>query len=284
MKKIYLYGAGSYGRDVFNNINKNCDVRGYLDSNPTKWGTTFNGIPIIGGAELIPGLEYDEIIITSMTGMKDIREILLNVGVPAEKINTEYMTVLIESRLNFLRDFANLHQNDIKDYAVAEGGVFQGEFAKEINANFPNSTLYLFDTFEGFDAQDLFKDKSEGYSNAESDTHLLNTSQELVLSKLPHPEKAIIRKGYFPETAKGLEEQRFFFINLDFDLYQPTLEGLRFFYPKVLDKGVILVHDYFNPGFLGVAQAVQDFEKELGQDVIKLPIGDHCSIAIVKKN
>lgn len=36
--------------------------------------------------------------------------------------------------------------------AVAEVGVFQGEFAQYINVAFPDSKLYLFDTFDGFDA------------------------------------------------------------------------------------------------------------------------------------
>lgn len=47
--------------------------------------------------------------------------------------------------------------------------------------------------------------------------------------------------------------------------------------------GVILIHDYFNPGYLGVSKAVQDYEKEIGVSLYKLPIGDNCSIAILKK-
>ena len=45
----------------------------------------------------------------------------------------------------------------------------------------------------------------------------------------------------------------------------------------------MLIHDYFNPGYKGVAEAVKDYEKEIGRSLYKLPIGDHCSIAIVKE-
>ncbi|MDR3334041.1 MAG: TylF/MycF family methyltransferase [Treponema sp.] len=37
--------------------------------------------------------------------------------------------------------------------AVAELGVFKGDFAKRLNIAFPDRKLYLFDTFDGFDEQ-----------------------------------------------------------------------------------------------------------------------------------
>ena len=236
MKQIYIYGAGGTGQKVFNIVKNTHDVKGFLDSDQAKWGTTFNSIPIVGGADVTPELDYEEIIIASLTGMKVIRDQLLKWGVPYERINVEYVVVQVEARLNFLRDFASINIGDVGELAVAEGGVFQGDFAKVINECFPDSTIYLFDTFDGFDAQDVDVDKTRGYS----DTHagrFNDTSVDLVMSKLPHPEKAIIRKGFFPETAKGLEDQKFFFVNLDFDLYQPILEGLRFFYPRLSGRG-----------------------------------------------
>lgn len=111
--------------------------------------------------------------------------------------------------------------------------------------------------------------------------HLSKTSVELVLSKLPHPQKAIIKKGYFPETARGLEEERFIFVNLDFDLFHPILEGLRFFYPRMVCGGVIVVHDFYSPGCPGVKEAIDVFETELKCKMKKMPIGDHCSIAVI---
>jgi hypothetical protein len=45
---------------------------------------------------------------------------------------------------------------------------------------------------------------------------------------------------------------------------------------------VILLHDYSHPQLPGVKRAVADFEKELGHAVPKIPIGDFCSLAIVK--
>ena len=98
---------------------------------------------------------------------------------------------------------------------------------------------------------------------------------------MSYPENVEIRKGYFPDTTKGLEDQKFFFVNLDFDLYNPTIDGLRFFFPRLVESGIILVHDYYNPGYAGIKSAIDDFEREQGV-IRRFPIGDHCSIAVLK--
>jgi O-methyltransferase len=43
--------------------------------------------------------------------------------------------------------------------AVAELGVFRGDFAARINSVFPERKLYLFDTFAGFDERDIAREK-----------------------------------------------------------------------------------------------------------------------------
>src|SRR4051812_35726084 len=39
--------------------------------------------------------------------------------------------------------------------SVAELGVYKGKFARFINQYFPQRSLFLFDTFEGFDKNDI---------------------------------------------------------------------------------------------------------------------------------
>jgi len=97
-----------------------------------------------------------------------------------------------------------------------------------------------------------------------------------------YPDNIEIHKGYFPESATGVEDT-FCFVNLDFDLYHPILEGLRFFFPRMVRGSVVLVHDYYHAGLLGVRDAVDDYEEEIGKKLIKLPIGDNQSIALVKE-
>jgi hypothetical protein len=64
------------------------------------------------------------------------------------------------------------------------------------------------------------------------------------------------------------------------DLYKPTKDGLRVFYPLMVRGGVILVHDYFNDDYLGAGRALDEFVNE--NALVAMPIGDDFSMAIVK--
>ena len=280
MKKCLIFGTGSTGRRILNLIRSKYEVLGFLDNDTTKWGTSVENIPVLGNT--IPDkLEYDEVFVCSLPAMAIIKEQLLESGIPDCKINTELISVQVNARINFLRDYSALiNPNNDLSLAVAEGGVYQGDFSKIINECFPHNRLYLFDTFEGFDSRDIEIEHRENYSILDV-KHMGNTGIELVLSKLPHKENAIIKKGYFPETAVGIDE-KFIFVNLDFDLYKPTLEGLRFFYPKMVKDGIILIHDYFNPGYKGIQEAIYDYMDETKNKLKLFPIGDRCSLGIIK--
>ena len=153
--------------------------------------------------------------------------------------------------------------------------------ARKINALFPDRPLYLFDTFEGFDARDVEKEKAQGFSQAEKG-EFSDTSPEAVLSRLPFPERAIVRQGYFPETAAGLEAERFALVSLDADLFSPILAGLEFFYPRLNPGGAILLHDFDSRRFPGAGKAVEAYEKAHGPLPL-VPLCDlHGSAVIVR--
>ena len=143
--------------------------------------------------------------------------------------------------------------------AAAELGVYRGGFARWLSALLPDRTLYLFDTFAGFDEAE-----SEGCGEGFVGAHR-NTAAERVLSVLPHPGRAVLRQGLFPSTAAGLEEERFALVSLDVDLEESTLSGLRFFLPRMAEGGYLLLHDYNNPKLPGVKRAVGRYEAEAGR-------------------
>lgn len=146
---------------------------------------------------------------------------------------------------------------------VAEAGVYRGETAKYINLLFPDRQLYLFDTFAGFDSRDMEADRVKNIALTEFD--FSDTSERIVLEKMPYPNRCIIKKGWFPESAGNLKDT-FCFVRLDFDLYEPIYAGLNYFYERMEKGGYILVHDCRAKSFMGARQAVMDFckEKHLG--------------------
>ena len=109
---------------------------------------------------------------------------------------------------------------------VAELGVYQGDFAKRLNHLFADRKLYLFDTFEGFDRQDVATEQASGFSTGAQS--FANTSVELVLGKMPHPEQCIVKKGFFPATAADVADT-FCFVSLDADPTTPFWKGYGFF-------------------------------------------------------
>jgi O-methyltransferase len=134
--------------------------------------------------------------------------------------------------------------------SFAEVGVYRGDTSRIIHRLAPNRPLYLFDTFEGFPAQDI----------EVPDERFRETNLEMLREKLGDLKNIIIRKGYFPDTTVGLENERFAFVMLDVDKYKSTAAGLQFFYPRLSGQGFLMVHDYNSPeSDYAVARAVDEF-------------------------
>ena len=127
------------------------------------------------------------------------------------------------------------------------------------------SLYYLFDSFEGFGAE---AQASEAFQAAHR-----NTAVDKVLSIMPYPESITVKPGFFPESLDGLEE-RFCLVSLDVDFYTGTLDGLRYFWPRLEKGGYLLLHDWGSPKLPGVAKALADFETEIGTTVSAVPLCD----------
>ena len=149
--------------------------------------------------------------------------------------------------------------------AAAELGVYRGFFARCINQLMPNRKLYLFDSFEGFgsDAQ-----ATEAFQAAHR-----NTAVDKVLAIMPHPEQVIVKPGFFPASLDGLEE-RFCLVSLDVDFFQTTLDGLRYFWPRLEKGGYLMLHDWGSPALPGVAEALRCYEEEVGSPIPSIPLCD----------
>lgn len=165
------------------------------------------------------------------------------------------------NRINQLEIISReIYRNNVKG-SIAECGVYQGKFANWISRFMPDRRFYLFDTFEGFDERDnCDKDTLVNHMPLQGVCH--DTSVEFVLENIGYRANCIIRKGWFPETTTGLENEKFAFVHLDTDLYKPILAGLKFFWPRMNAGGYIMVHDGRHEGLAGVRDAVIEFSKE----------------------
>ncbi|MBR5407083.1 MAG: class I SAM-dependent methyltransferase [Lachnospiraceae bacterium] len=278
-KRVVIFGAGGTGQRVYNSIKNEMDVVFFVDNDEKKWGSDYDGVEIRSPKELFNDSQYDVIEMGTLMGLNEIQEQLMREGISLSKLDKAYAETSVNARIFFLKRLSERFAKNGITGAVAEAGVFRGEFAKEINKYFPDSRCYLFDTFEGFDERDFSYEEKD--SMIVDVNHFTMTSEESVYEKMPNKDKVVIKKGYFPESLGDLEDE-FIFVNLDMDLYKPTLEGLKYFYPRMKEGGVILIHDYFTEAYPNIEKSLDDYEAELGQRLHKMPIGDDISIAIIK--
>jgi SAM-dependent methyltransferase len=160
---------------------------------------------------------------------------------------------------------------------IAELGVYKGNtaFLLAALARKIGATAYLLDTFAGFPADDL-----QGVDAAAvmqfSDTSL-SAVQSLVGS-----ENVRCIQGYFPDSASQMPENlSFCLVHLDCDLYAPFQAALRYFYPRLVPGGFLILHDYANLCWTGAEKAVDEFLADKPEKVI--PIPDKSGTAVLRK-
>ncbi|MBY0011653.1 TylF/MycF/NovP-related O-methyltransferase [Paenibacillus typhae] len=280
MKKILIFGASGYGRRVFYSLDdRYLKVTAFIDNHKAKQGGQLLDIPIIAPEQIV-NYEYDYIIISVGSLEASIKPQLIGLGVAEEKIVTYLSDYSDLFQLENRHVMARSCMNEIKARgirgSVAEVGVYKGDFAAYLNRHLPDRKLYLFDTFEGFDARDEHQHDQFGVNLS----MFKDTNVEIVLERMKSPENVIIKKGYFPETAAGLEDT-FCFVSLDTDLYKPIFEGLEYFYPRLEHGGYIFIHDFDKVNWPGVTLAVREYCEK--HKISYVPILDRGNSVVITK-
>ena len=206
---------------------------------------------------------------------------------PGAKDQYEYLCDYVRYReIELLAE--QLEMNRIPG-AIAEAGVDIGQTSVILNALFPERSLYLYDTFDRFpqEALDIEVQKFGGDPTLADRWESLRPDSDsrikFIRDRLPVKEKVYFRKGIFPETAMMQDSaQTFAFVLLDMDLYQSTLDGIRFFYPRMENGAYLMIHDYNTSLFKGARAAVEEAEKELGR-FSSVPIPDQGGSLIIVK-
>ena len=151
--------------------------------------------------------------------------------------------------------------------AFAELGVYKGETALMMHHMDINRRLHLFDTFEGFSTKDLDleKSKDERYTTDNFSDTSLNDVKKLFEDN----KNVLFYPGYFPATTKSVTDKTFALVHIDADLYLPTIEALKYFYPKVSPGGVLIIHDY-NHTWDGIKKAINEFMGTIPESLIEI--------------
>jgi len=152
---------------------------------------------------------------------------------------------------------------------IAEVGVYKGGSAKLISEAKGNKALHLFDTFEGLPNLSNV-DNSKQFHKGEFSAIFEDTKESLKEYPNIH-----FYKGLFPFTADPIKNKRFSFVHLDVDLYESTLNSLKFFYQKMNKGGIIISHNYIDTP--GVRKSFDDFFEDKPEPIIEMS-GSQCLI------
>ena len=285
MKTVVILGADSLGMAVAQMLNpQEMKLIGLGDTRPDTWNVfsdpqkgelkeKIDGMPVMP-VDLAVGFQPDMIVIATTDAEKShaleymaIRAGFLNDIVFIKDIHEQFSI-----RCGVLRRLCSRLDGLGVEGNVAELGCWRGDTSWQLNALMPDRKLYLFDTFQGFDPRDIAKELELGCSDA-SPGQFSGADEAKLLERMPAAAQVIIKKGWFPETAFDIEAETFALVYMDACLYNPTVSGLEFFFPRMTRGGVILLAGCDHEKYRGVAKAVEDLEARYGA-LLMLPVGD----------
>jgi O-methyltransferase len=281
MKTVVILGAGQMGQAICKLLNPNSmEVAAFGDNNPDTWNYTgdIQVLPVSEALRANPDLVLIGVLDEERSSQ--LKTQVYNLGYSGEIMTLDGLYSCFDIRSATFKRLAERIRESRVEGSLAELGVYRGDFAWQLNEQFPDRKLYLFDTFEGFHEQDIEAERQIGISKAQVHD-FSDTREKDVLTRMPYEEQIVLKKGHFPEVTQGMEE-RFALVSIDVDLYAPTLAGLLYFYPRLNPGGVIILHDYNSRQFDGVRKAVQKYESEHGRLPI-VPLSDlHGSAIIIR--
>ena len=280
MKNLVLFGAGQAGTMISHLIGTEYKVSCFADNSEKKQGRTLAGIPVVSPEEsLLYAPDCVCLCVTDRERAGQMETQIRELGFKGEILSAEALRTF-DARTAVMRLLAEQIREEGIPGDAAELGVFRGDFAALINAAFPDRTIHLFDTFEGFPEKDIRIEEAGHFSGAKTGD-FAETTQDIVEKRLPFWERAVFHKGYFPETFRSCMEETFAFVSIDADLYAPTATALPLFWERLSPGGVLLIHDVNSTQFTGAGKAVREFCRENG--LLTMPVCDLHGSAVLRK-
>jgi hypothetical protein len=172
---------------------------------------------------------------------------------------------------------------------VAECGCYMGHtafvIATILKAGSFSGVFHIFDSFEGLsdaDEEDVrpFADGPETdelrklAGQAKDGSRQFRADLDRVRRNLAGFNFIDFHPGWIPTKFHEVEDRSFSFVNIDVDLYQPTLQSLEFFYPRLSDGGMINIDDFGLTSWPGCNRAVDKWlESNTPRLTIPIPGG-----------
>ncbi len=140
--------------------------------------------------------------------------------------------------------------------------------------NMKGRKYYLFDTFRGLDEKYASKEEVSGYVQSYAkDGHPF-----IVESFKDFPNVEIVR-GAIPETLDRVDIKKVAYLSIDMNCVRPEMDALKFFWPKMVAGGIVILDDYGWGGMHDAQKKAQDkFAESVGVKILTFPTGQGMMI------
>ncbi len=127
--------------------------------------------------------------------------------------------------------------------------------------------FYLFDTYCGL-VEDLVSDEDHA-----AHRNLYTDCYEYVKNSFLDHENVIVVKGIVPDSLHTVSIKNVAYLSIDMNCVQPEIEALRFFWPKMVPGGIIVLDDYGFSGHEAQKRGADEFADQAGVKVLSMPTG-----------
>ena len=172
----------------------------------------------------------------------------------------------------YINQWASHHAKRLKGDFV-ECGVHKARFAMSnmIYINFKtlvDRRYYLFDTFCGLAKDFCSQEELSTYKGIYSED-----TYEFVKNSFKDFSNVVIVRGPVPTTLAAVKIDQVAYLSIDMNCVLPELEALKYFWPKMVKAGIVILDDYAQIGHEKQKKALDDFATSEGVKILSLPTG-----------
>lgn len=156
---------------------------------------------------------------------------------------------------------------DFVECGVWRGGLSMSNIVYIDFKSMVDRKYYLFDTFCGLDKGFSTQKEFGSYRNAYEETH------DFVVKSFKDWPNVIIVRGAIPKTLAQVDIKEVAFLHIDMNCVLPEVEAIKFFWPKLVAGGIVILDDYAHVGHENQKKAMDEFASSQGVKILSLPTG-----------
>lgn len=127
--------------------------------------------------------------------------------------------------------------------------------------------FFLFDTYCGLVRELITPDDRAAYRNHYADSY------DFVQESFKDYENVVVVKGVVPDSLSTVAIDKVAYLSIDMNCVQPEVAALKYFWPRIVSGGVIILDDYGFSGHEAQKKGADKFASSKGVKILSLPTG-----------